>query len=93
MQKSGEDDVNRAVDDSKWKVHKSKDRFNKRKKLVRTLRPKVQDSSVYNTEEHKRKVTGTGMITSLMYQFVTSMTSRSSDQRSLPPEVRQGGSG
>ena len=29
MQKSGEDDVNTAVDDSKWKVYKSKGRFNK----------------------------------------------------------------
>ena len=33
MQKSGEDDVNTAVDDSKWKVHKSKGRCNKCKKL------------------------------------------------------------
>ena len=33
MQKSGEDDVNTAVDDSKWKVHKSKGRCNKCEKL------------------------------------------------------------
>ena len=33
MQKSGEDDVNTAADDNKWKVHKSKGRCNKCKKL------------------------------------------------------------
>ena len=33
MQKSGKDDVNTAMDDSKWKVHKSKGRYNKCKKL------------------------------------------------------------
>ena len=34
MQISGEDDVNIAVDDSKWKVHKSNGRCNKYKKIT-----------------------------------------------------------
>ena len=80
MQKSGEDDVNIAVDDSKWKVHKRKGRCNKCKKLGHFAReckiPEFIIQKMKGNSKAQRKITGTGVLTSLRYLFVTSVTSQ-----------------